>query len=74
MSTEPGIRSFVLSGRGERRREAVVAMESEHSGKKAEGRVSRAQSVLNLDTAKKKATVVGSRERSEKSRRVGEEI
>ena len=53
----------MLSRRGEPRREAVVARESGHSGKKAEGRVSRANSVLNLDTAKKEATVVGSRER-----------
>ena len=66
-STEPGKGSLVISRRGERRRETVVARESGDSGEKAEGQVSRTKSRPNLGAGSDEAA--GSRGERAASRR-----
>ena len=67
-SVEPGTGSIMISRRGDRRREASVARESEESAEKAEAQVPRTQSVLNLGAGSAGASV-GRGERAASRRR-----
>ena len=67
-SSEPGKGSIMISRRGDRRRETLVARESGESAEKAEGKMSRTKSVVNLGAGSEEAAV-GRGERAASRRR-----
>ena len=56
-STESGKGSIMISRRGERRRETLIARESGESAEKAEGQIPRTRSVLEIEAGNEEATV-----------------